>query len=385
MKNSWTNPKVKTFPLESGKDWYVWFRFNGVLKFVKTGINKIPDYQERLEEINALAKVLEERLKKGWIPENTRAIIPKDSITLIDALDFGLEKKKLSISPKTYLDYNCTIRFFKKSAKKLKIDKLLISNCERYHIKLIMDDLSREKNWTNKNYNKHLGYIQAIFTELVEWDHIKTNVVRDIRAKKEEKTEGYIQPTEDQKKTIFDHLKKVDYNFYIFCCIEYYLGIRPQEILNLKCEDVDLNLGFIRLKPEDSKDSSYRFIPILKPIDLLLSSFDLSNKEYYLIGRPKSYGCRFFKSEYFCPNPFPIKRDTSTRKWKEYIIDELGINVKCYSLKHAGANAKLKAGMDMKTISEMFGHSDEKMTEIYANYINQQRFAEAKNVELEIY
>jgi integrase len=385
MKNSWTTPKIKIFPLESGKDWYVWFRFNGVVKFVKTGINKIPDYQERLESIQALAEVLAERLKKGWIPENARAIIPRDSITFIEALDFGLEKKQPSMKLSTYRAYSGTVSFFKKSAKKLKIDKLLISNCERYHIKLIMDDLSQQKGWTNKNYNKHLGYIQAIFTELVEWEHIKTNIVRDIRAKKQEKTEGYIRPTEEQKRLIFSHLKNVDYNFYIFCSVEYYLGIRPQEILNLKCEDIDLNLGFIRIKPEDSKDASYRYIPLLKPVELLLSGFDLSQKDNYLIGRPKPYGCRFFKHEYFCPNPYSIKRDTATRKWKEYIIDGLGINVKCYSLKHSGANAKLQAGMDIKTISEMFGHADEKMTEIYADYVRQIRFEKAKSIELETY
>ena len=28
-KNSWTLPKIKSYPIESGKDWYVWFRFNG--------------------------------------------------------------------------------------------------------------------------------------------------------------------------------------------------------------------------------------------------------------------------------------------------------------------------------------------------------------------
>ena len=41
--------------------------------------------------------------------------------------------------------------------------------------------------------------------------------------------------------------------------------------------------------------------------------------------------------------------------------------------------------MDLKTISEMFGHSDEKMTEIYANFINKIRFTEAQNIELEIF
>ena len=385
MKNSWTTPKVKSYSIESGKEWYVWFRFNGILKMVKTGINSIPDYNERLEEANALASVLEDKLKKGWIPIKTNFYLQKSNLNLIQAIDFGLEKKKQTLAKYSYKDYRCTVNFFKAAAKKLKVDKLLISGCERYHVKLIMDHLQVEKKWTNKNFNKHLGYIKAIFTELVEWEHLKSNVCRDIRAKKEEKTEGYIQPTEQQKKTIFNHLKKVDFNYYVFSCIEYYLGIRPKEILLIKCSDIDMENRTIKISSEDSKDNSYRYVPILEPVFSLLSKFDLSKKENYLIGRPKPYGCRFFKHEYFCPNPYPIKRDTSTRKWKEYVIDGLKINVKCYSLKHAGANAKLKAGIPLKTISEMFGHSEEKITEIYANFMNQVRFEEAKNIELEVY
>lgn len=385
MKNSWTTPKVKSFPIESNKDWYVWFRFNGILKFVKTGLNKIPDYNERLEEANALAEVLDEKLKKGWIPLKTKAVITRESLTIIEALDFGLEKKKLTLTKDSLKDYRCAVNFFKAAAKKLKIDKIPIYSCERYHIKLAMEKVQIEQNWTNKNYNKNLGYIQAIFTELVEWEHIKTNIVRDIRSKKEDKTEGYIQPTESEKIQIFAHLKAIDYNYYVFASIEYYLGIRPKEILLLKCGDIDFENKTIKILPEDSKDSSYRYVPILKPVMDLLLKMDLSNKDYYLIGRPKPYGCRFFKYEYFCPNPYPIKRDTATRKWKEYIIDGLGINVKCYSLKHSGANAKLKAGMDLKTISEIFGHSDEKITEIYANFINQIRFNEAQKIDLEVF
>ena len=215
MKNSWTTPKVKSFPLETGTPWYVWYRFNGILKFVKKGINHIPDYQERMEEALALAAVLEDKLKKGWVPVNTKAIIAKDILSFNDALDFGLESKKPAISPKTYLDYRCTVRFFQDAARKLKIDKLLISNCERYHIKLIMDHLQSSKGWTNKNYNKHLGFIKTIFSELVEWEHLKSNIIRDIRSKKEAKTGGYIQPTDQERKVIFAHLKKTDYNYYL--------------------------------------------------------------------------------------------------------------------------------------------------------------------------
>lgn len=41
--------------------------------------------------------------------------------------------------------------------------------------------------------------------------------------------------------------------------------------------------------------------------------------------------------------------------------------------------------MDLKTISEIFGHSKEKTTELYANHINSIRFEEASKIKLEEY
>lgn len=382
MKNSWTTPKVKSFPLESGKEWYVWFRFNGILKIVKTGINKIPNYEERLEEANALASVLNDRLHKGWNPVNKQTVVAKEILSFNKALDFALEKKRPNIAEKTYLDYRCTVRFFKKAAKKLKLNSLNIADCERHHIKLILEDLQQEHSWTNKNHNKHLGYIKSIFSELVEWEEIKFNIVRDIRTKKELKTEGYIQPTDQQQEKIFEYLKKIDYNFYVFCSVEYYLGIRPKEILSLKCGDINLASRSIRLSAGNTKDASYRYVPILDNVFVLLEKLNLTELQNYVFGSRRPEGGISKRKDYFSPNPYQIKRDTATRKWKLYIIDGLGINVKCYSLKHKGANDKLKAGMDLKTISEMFGHSEEKITEIYANYMNKLRFEKAREIKL---
>ena len=366
-------------------DWYVYIYDTTNQKIIKKfykGINDSEDDEEKLLKCWELKSVVEEELKNGWIPNKVSL---KQSLSIAQAVMFALEKKKESVSNGTFRNYRCMANFFVETSKILDIEDLPIEACERFHVKSIMDKLQTDKGWTNKNFNKNLGFLKSLFSELVEWEYIKTNFCKDIRSKKEIKTEGYVLPLDNEKKIIFDHLKEVDYNFYIFCCIEYYLGIRPKEILLLKCGDVDLENKVIKILPENSKDASYRYVPILKPVMELLLKMDLSQKDYYLIGRPKAYGCRFFKHEYFCPNPYPIKRDTATRRWKELVIDGLGINVKCYALKHSGANAKLIAGMDLKTISEIFGHSDEKMTEIYANYINQKRFKEAQNIELEEY
>lgn len=113
-KNTWTTPKVKTYPLESGKDWYVWFRYNGGNPIrVKIGLNKILDYNERL------AEVLDERLSKGWIPENSAKVSNK-SISLIEAMNYGFEQKKLSVQKNTIDNFQTSVNFFCYAVKKLK-------------------------------------------------------------------------------------------------------------------------------------------------------------------------------------------------------------------------------------------------------------------------
>lgn len=50
-----------------------------------------------------------------------------------------------------------------------------------------------------------------------------------------------------------------------------------------------------------------------------------------------------------------------------------------YWFKHKGANDKEENGMNLKTIKEVFGHSSEKITEIYATKHQEKEFEKARN------
>lgn len=130
----------------------VWFRFNGVLKIVKIGLNRILDYNERLAEAQALAEVL----SKGWIPEHSAKVSNK-SISLIEAINYGFEQKKLSVQKNTIDNFRTSVNFFCYAVKKLKFSQLKVGNFERSHAKAILEFLKKDKEWTNQNYNKHLG------------------------------------------------------------------------------------------------------------------------------------------------------------------------------------------------------------------------------------
>ncbi|ROH94314.1 hypothetical protein EGI15_07430 [Chryseobacterium cucumeris] len=65
--------------------------------------------------------------------------------------------------------------------------------------------------------------------------------------------------------------------------------------------------------------------------------------------------------------------------WTQNAHDILKINKKMYWFKHKGANDKEENGMNLKTIKEVFGHSSEKITEIYATKHQEKEFEKARN------
>lgn len=191
--------------------------------------------------------------------------------------------------------------------------------------------------------------------------------------------------SDKEHQTVFNKLKELHKNYYVFCSVVYYMGIRPGELIKIKCSDVLMEKEVIIVGSKNSKNKKARVVPIIGTIKEHLANFDLSNPDYYLFGSHTTSRTPGLVSNYFSPNPFQIKRKYPTDLWRRIVIQDMEINKKLYSLKHKGGNDKLKAGLDLKVISSIFGHSSEKITEIYANFINDIRFDEAKKIKLDHY
>lgn len=74
----------------------------------------------------------------------------------------------------------------------------------------------------------------------------------------------------------------------------------------------------------------------------------------------------------FIPGPTKMNRDTATRRWESVVKIGLGFkDVNMYSNKHAGANAKILAGMDLDALRELYGHTSKLMTTKYATVIKE--------------
>ncbi|CAA7197655.1 tyrosine-type recombinase/integrase [Chryseobacterium potabilaquae] len=226
---------------------------------------------------------------------------------------------------------------------------------------------------------------RSIFHEVLEAEYTKTNPFNDIRNLKVVKNISNVPPTDEEMRLICAELRKENYGFYIFYMLIYYCGIRPEELRNLKIKQLNFKTRSIELDAEFTKTDKYRAVPMIGNSFELLKNYEGCNPEYYIFGTWVPNGGRHSRKNWFLPNPYQINEDTPNRQWNKLIKIGLGINKNLYSGKHKGADDKREAGMDIKTICTIFGHSEIEMTERYMHSLKVERLEAAKNVKLKIF
>jgi integrase len=395
------------------KTWYVWYRFfdicsqQEVLIKKKAGINYFNTFKERLEEATALKEALQAGLDKGWNPvTKTFMVVEKDADPLQEfnelssmpfdkAIPFAITK--CEVAPRTLKNYTNSSKRIMTQAGRVVItgyDKIFdfsqvpIGEVKKKHVRFLLDHCKKTFHWTNKAYNKHMGYFKSVLTRLVDCDVIGANPALGIKYLPVMETKKFIPYTQAEKKIISEYFFLQHYGYFILLMMIYYAGMRPNEVLALKVCDVDLGKRIITIIPDahrdNSKTKSIREIPIMESLYLLLREWlkDLTDPGYYIFGSPYPAGRGYRGSgpngtrgvmhpDYFKPSVTRIKRDTITRFWKAIVIDKLKINKYQYAAKHTGGDDKILAGISMDALKQLYGHSSKFMTEKYVSVLRQ--------------
>lgn len=373
MKSIYTIPKVVKYD-DLTKAWFVYFRYNKALFRYKYGINYIDNYKKREFEANRLRDALEEKLKEGWNPNIPDVVNNYNNLTFRDALDFAIDKKTPDIGVKTLCGYNSTIKFVKKALIATNLNNLLITETKRIHIKIILEKTKEQRKWSNKSFNKNLGYLKSILSELSQWDIIESNPAHGIKSIKVGEVIANIPASDEELVLIKDKLLTDFPSFYFYVASIFHTGIRPEELLHIQLKMIDLKKSQIILPPKITKTDIERIVPLNPYIKAYFEEMNLSKypKDFFVFGSKRESTNRGLKNNLdFIPGPRRLNRDCASKLWRKLIKDDLGIDVNMYSMKHLGANKKILAGIELDALRELYGHTSEMMTLRYAKIIKQ--------------
>ena len=336
----------------------------------KKGINCFPK-AERKKLAQASADVLwEEMQHNNWnplisrIPQCKRKD-PVDKMNLSDGLDYALEIKRKILSKYSMYDYDGCVRFIKEAAGNLGQKFAFVNELKRRDILYILREAKEYFEWSNKARNKYLSIFRSLLSTLVEVEDrviLESNPALGIKDEKEEDGFGYKRLTDEEKNKIADHLLLKAPDFFDYLMFIYDDGIRRKETLLLQISDFNLTRREIIIRPEVAKTNVGRIVPVTDTILQILLHRKIWTypPDYYLFSNIK-----------FKPGPVPYHPNTPTTWWRELVIGDLGIDCKMYSLKHRGADDKIRAGLDLDILRNLYGHKSKQMTEIYAKAVKE--------------
>jgi len=189
--------------------------------------------------------------------------------------------------------------------------------------------------------NVEYRHLKAAFSKAQEWGYIKENPFARLKPLKEPKTPPKFLRYEEVRR-VLDHLEQTDRDFRDLVLLTLETGARRIEVLRLRWEHVDFDRGCLFLH---GKGDRMREVPLTSRL-----------REVLLQRGPRKRG-KVFPYEHY---------DTITHKWIK-LMKALGMDYRFHDLRHTTASWLVMAGEPLKVVQELLGHSDIRVTQIYAH------------------
>lgn len=328
----------------------------------RKGINESKYRGQRRDQAGADADVLWDALTSGWNPLQCRypaiesELRQQRKMSFNEAVDFCLTEKKKTLATGSYYNYKHAAMVVKAAAINCGFHDRKINDIHRRDIRTILEQARDDEKWNSKTRNQNLGLLKGLLSVLVDKDIVTVNPSHKIKPEKQSERVKYKRITEDERGEIVEHLSRVAPDYLDFLYFIYDTGIRPKELHLIRIFDISLVQRQIVVRAEVAKSNRERIIPITDDMLAILIKRNINKLEP---------GWCLFSNNKFAPGPDPFWPTAGARYWRKYVQAGLGIDAKLYGLKHSGADAKLLAGIDTRTLKSLYGHSSEQMTEKY--------------------
>jgi len=219
----------------------------------------------------------------------------------------------------------------------LKLSSIRANQLEQYK------RLRREKV-SVASVNRELALLKHMFHKAVDWEYLKTNPAQTVKLFKE--PPGRLRYLLPEERDLL--LKECSGILLVIVITALETGMRKGEMQNLKWKDVDFERRTITLTR--TKNKEIRTLPISDTLLSVLQRLYLERRGIWVFSKPdgKPYG--------------------NWRRSFETACKQAGIeDFLFHDLRHTFASYLVMSGVDIRTVQELMGHKDIKMTMRYSH------------------
>lgn len=309
--------------------------------------------------IQAVINSINIKLSKGWNPffeaEDARLYT-----SINDVLSFFIREKEKELRDNTLRSYKSFVSIFLEWISSY--DTKLYSSLINFPIAArFMDYVYNERNVGQTSYNNYLKMGRAIFNWMVEKNYTKENPFNKIKPKAKPKKKRILIDPETRKR-IYEYLDQNNNNFLLVCKLIFASLLRPNEIRQLRIEDINLAKHYITIKDDVAKNHKMRFAAITQDIidDLL---------KLKLINYPSNY---FLFSGDLLPGPNMSGNARFRKEWDKVRSDlKIPQEMQLYSFRDSGIFEMIKySGIDDLSVMQHADHHSLDITTVYANHFD---------------
>ncbi|BCY28377.1 tyrosine-type recombinase/integrase [Flavobacterium okayamense] len=321
------------------KEWFVYFSFRnpktGLLEkqpFIKGGVNYYKTKGERLEILETYRRNLSRILKEGYNPyENGES--QKETMSVKDAFEFGLNIKKSSITENSYIRFKSRIKRFEKYLESRGFSYRFITSVDKTIVLDYLNEVLLSSSPRNRNNTR--TDISTLFQVFEDNGIILSNFISKIKVLKAppKRNKTY---SDFKLERILEYLKENDPNLLLFIKFVSYNFLRPIEVCRLKVEDINLRENKLTVKAKN-KLVKEKIIPSILADELsFLSDYQIDNYIFTPSGKPDNWEATDDNRRDYFTKRFKEVKDFFTQKAKEgdkdfFILDS---NYGIYSFRH---------------------------------------------------
>ena len=251
------------------------------------------------------------------------------------------EMKLCGYSPKTRTSYRNHLLLFKRHFANRAVQEVGAEEIRQYLLMLI-----DEKQVSQSYYNQAINAIKLLYGKVLK----RPREIESVRRPKKERTLPIVLSRESVENMV-NEVGNLKHRTLLI--LMYSGGLRVGEIVRLRPEDIDLDRKMVYIHRAKGRKDRYT----------LLS--DLS------IRMVRAYISEYQPTKWLFPGAHIGRHltETSVQKIVRNARKKAGISqhATSHTLRHSFARHLLEAGVDLRYIQELLGHSSPKTTEIYTH------------------